>query len=216
MGSMELLGVCVGKGKKFPNKTGWTGIEKHDVPGAVRVSALGLVGDEVMDQKHHGGPDQAVYIYTQPDYEFWRGELGDRIRPGLFGENLLFSGLESASVKVGQRFRVGSVVLEAASSRIPCETFAAHMGDPKFVKKFREVRRPGIYARVVQEGELRVGDAVTLEGGVPADAPTILDTFEFFYARPQERTLAQVKHLLSAPVAVRLKTNLQQELQRLS
>lgn len=210
---MEVLGVCVGRGKKWPNKTGWTGIEKYAVFQAVRVSRLGLQGDEVMDQVNHGGPDQAVYIYTQPDYEFWRAELGDRIRPGLFGENLLFSGLESASVRVGQRFQVGHVVLEATSARIPCETFAAHMGDPKFVKKFREARRPGIYARVVQEGEVRAGDPVTFEGAVPDDAPTILDTFEFFYEK--NLTLEQVRRLLAAPVAARLHQNLLEEEKRL-
>lgn len=211
---VEVVGVCVGQGKKWPNKTGWTGIEKHPVAQAVRVGRLGLQGDEVMDQVNHGGPDQAVYIYTQPDYEFWRAELGDRIRPGLFGENLLFSGLESASVRVGQRFQVGGVMLEAASARIPCETFAAHMGDPKFVKKFREARRPGIYARVIQEGEVRVGDPVTFEGTVPDDAPTILDTFEFFYDK--NRTPEQVKRLLAAPVDVRLRHTLLEEEKRLS
>lgn len=209
---MELLGVCVGKGKKFPNKTGWTGIDKRAVPEAVRVEALGLRGDEVMDQRHHGGPGQAVYIYTQPDYEFWRAELGSRIRPGLFGENLLFSELESASVKVGQRFRVGTVVLEAAASRIPCATFAEHMGDPQFAKKFREARRPGIYARVVEEGELRVGDPVVAEGSCPDDAPTILDTFEFFYDK--QPTPDQVKRLLAAPVAERLRAELEEQLQK--
>lgn len=207
---MQLLGVCVGKGKKFPNNTGWTGIEKYAIDHAVQISHLGLVGDQVMDQVNHGGPDQAVYLYTQPDYEFWRAELGDQIRAGLFGENLLVSGLESASVKIGQRFRVGSVVLEAASARIPCSTFAAHVGDPLFVKKFREARRPGIYARVIQEGEVRVGDAVTFEGSVPDDEPTVLDTFEFYFDK--QRTPGQVRRLLSAPVSERVRHALEEQL----
>lgn len=204
-----LLGVCVGKGKAFPNKTGATGIDKRPVLGPVEVKTLGLVGDEVMDSKHHGGPDQAVYLYTQPDYDYWTEVLGEAPAAGAFGENLLISGPASAEVQIGQRFRIGSVLLEAAASRIPCETFAAHMHDPLFVKKFRQARRPGIYARVIEEGTLQAGDPVTLEGHVPADAPTILDTFEFFYDK--QPTPQQVQRLLAAPVAVRLRRELEEQ-----
>lgn len=206
---MKLLSVCIGQAKKVENKTGWTGIDKRPTVDPVRVERLGLVGDHVMDQKNHGGPGQAVYIYTQPDYDYWTEFLGEAPAPGAFGENLLFDELESASVKIGQRFRVGTVLLEAAASRIPCETFAAHMGDPQFVKKFRQARRPGIYARVIEEGTLQAGDAVTLEGNLSDDAPTVLDTFEFFYDK--QPTPEQVQRLLAASVAERLRDELEEQ-----
>ncbi|WP_291427155.1 MOSC domain-containing protein, partial [Deinococcus sp.] len=173
---MQLIAVCTGQARLFANKTGQTGIDKRAVPGQVKIGPLGLEGDQVMDRKHHGGPDQAVYIYTRPDYAYWEGQLGRPLRNGEFGENLVFSGLESAAVGIGQRIQVGPVVLEATMSRIPCGTFSQHMNDPHFARKFRDARRPGIYARVIEPGEVQAGDEVRLLGELPAGTPTILDT----------------------------------------
>ncbi|MDV6375233.1 MOSC domain-containing protein [Deinococcus arenicola] len=183
---MNLLSVCVGTPRAMRSKSGWTGIHKRPVEGAVFIGRLGLSGDHILDTENHGGPDQAVYIYTQPDYDFWSAELGRELEPGTFGENLVFSELESASVRLGQRFQVGSqvggAVLEITFARIPCVTLAERMGDPGFVKKFRKVGRPGMYARVIQEGEVWAGDTVTLENSVSDDAPTVLNNFEAFFA----------------------------------
>lgn len=158
---MQLVSVCVGEPRAVNSKSGWTGIHKQPVAGPVEVGPLGLAGDHILDTKHHGGPEQAVYIYTVPDYAWWAQALGRPLAPGTFGENLLFSGLESAAVRLGQRFQVGAVLLEVASARVPCVTLAERMGDPTFVRRFREARRPGLYARVLQAGPVQAGDPVT-------------------------------------------------------
>ncbi|GGL74467.1 MOSC domain-containing protein [Deinococcus aerolatus] len=179
---MKLLGVCVGTPQAVRSKSGWTGIHKRPVAGAVFIGRLGLSGDHILDTENHGGPDQAVYIYTGPDYRFWSARLGRQLAPGTFGENLLFSDLQSASVRLGQQFRVGSALLEVTFARIPCVTLAERMGDPGFVRRFRDAGRPGMYARVLQEGEVRAGDPVTPVGSVLTDAPTVLDNFEAFFS----------------------------------
>ncbi|CAM4422132.1 MOSC domain-containing protein [Deinococcus marmoris] len=179
---MNLLSVCVGVPRAVRSKSGWTGIHKQPVDGAVLIGRMGLSGDHILDTENHGGPDQAVYIYTGPDYAFWSAELGRKLEPGTFGENLLFSALESASVRLGQRFQVGGALLEVTFARIPCVTLAERMGDPGFVRRFREAGRPGMYARVIQEGEVREGDTVTLENSPSNDAPTVLDNFQAFFA----------------------------------
>ncbi|OLV17862.1 MOSC domain-containing protein [Deinococcus marmoris] len=179
---MQLLSVCVGIPRAIRSKSGWTGIHKQPVEGAVLVGRLGLSGDHILDTENHGGPDQAVYIYTQPDYDFWSAELGRKLEPGTFGENLLFSDLESASVRLGQQFAVGGALLEITFARIPCVTLAERMGDLGFVKRFRDVGRPGLYARVIQQGEVRAGDNVTFANAVANAAPTVLDNFEAFFA----------------------------------
>lgn len=136
-----------------------TGINKHGVLTA-EITTLGVVGDAVLDRKYHGGPDQAVYIYFSEDYAFWERELGQTLRPGQFGENLTISGIDPADVAIGDRFTIGDVVLEITEHRTPCGTFAAQMGDPKWVKQFAKARRPGAYARVINEGTVHPGDAV--------------------------------------------------------
>lgn len=186
---MKLLSVCVGTPRAVRSKSGWTGIHKQPVEGAVFIGRLGVTGDHILDTANHGGPDQAVYIYTRPDYDFWSAQLGRELEPGTFGENLLFSELESASVRLGQRFQVGGALLEVTFARIPCVTLAERMGDPGFVRRFREARRPGMYARVVQEGEVRAGDSVTPGNDVADDAPTVLGNFEAFFPQQAEAAL---------------------------
>lgn len=180
---MQLLSVNVGQARQIAAKSGWTGIYKEAVGTPVQVGREGLEGDHILDREHHGGPEQAVYVYTQPDYEWWTPQLGAAPQPGTFGENLLFSDLESAPVLIGQRFRVGEVVLEVTWPRVPCVTLAARMGDPAFVRKFRQARRPGFYARVLQEGAVQQGDEVTMQDAPHADGRTVASVFEAFFQK---------------------------------
>ena len=100
-------------------------------------------------QKHHGGPDQAVYVYLSEDYDWWSKTLGRPIAPGTFGDNITISGLTSADLAIGDRLIAGDVVIEVTTPRIPCNTLAARMGDPGFVKAYRDAGRPGAYCRVI-------------------------------------------------------------------
>ncbi|MDB5046547.1 MAG: domain containing protein [Deinococcus sp.] len=178
---MHLRSVNVGRARQIAAKSGWTGIYKEPVSGPVAVQPGGLEGDQILDRENHGGPEQAVYVYTQPDYAFWTAQRGTALLPGTFGENLLFSGLESAAVLIGQRFRMGTVLLEVTWPRVPCVTLAARMGDPAFVRKFREARRPGFYARVLQAGTLQQGDEVTVQDAPHADGRTVVDLYDAFF-----------------------------------
>ena len=159
---MKLISVNIGQVEPIEEagKNGTTGIFKRPVQGPVFVKALGIPEDAVVDKKHHGGPDQAVYIYTEPDYAWWAEALGRTMPPGTFGDNLTLSELESASMAVGDRLHIGEVVLEVTAARIPCKTLAARMGDPDFIENFKEAGRPGLYCRVLQEGWLIAAEAL--------------------------------------------------------
>jgi len=207
---MRLLSVNTGVPRSINAKSGQTGIFKTPVSSPVRIGTLGLSGDHILDTENHGGIDQAVYVFTQPDYDHWSQLLGQVLAPGTFGENLLVSDLESAPLNIGERLHVGNVVLEITSARIPCVTLATRMNDPQFVRTFREVRRPGFYARVISEGEVQVGQAVTLEGQRPLDGPSVLDTFEYFYTKFHSRS--EIERLLSAPLHHQMRDQLQAEL----
>ena len=154
---MKVTSVNIGRPERIAGYKRKTGIVKRPAQEAVEIGPLGLAGDAVLDTKNHGGPDQAVYIYGQPDYDFWAGELGRDLPPGLFGENLTIDGLESRKMLIGDRLRIGDVVLEVTSPRIPCNTFAARMGDPMWVKRFFAVNRPGVYMRVIETGTVTAG-----------------------------------------------------------
>lgn len=135
-------------------------IDKRPVAGAVRVHPLGLEGDEIADLVNHGGPDQAVYAYAREDLAWWGEQLGRGLRPGQFGENLTTSGIDLTQVRAGDRWRVGTALLEVSGVRIPCSVFQGFLDERQWVRRFTQGLRPGPYLRVVEEGVVRAGDAV--------------------------------------------------------
>lgn len=157
---MKILAVCLGRPETLPGKKYKTGINKLAIQDPVMVDAEGLVGDAILDRKHHGGVDQAVYIQGSLDIDWWSRELGRELHYGMFGENLVIADLESQRLAAGDRFAIGEILLEITSPRMPCATFAAHMGDPKIVKRYTKAARPGAYARVLKGGMVEAGQPV--------------------------------------------------------
>ncbi len=211
---MRVLSVNIGKKRTQPkgNALEITGIYKTPSDGPVAVGSLGLPGDFIGDVKDHGGPDQAVYLYGQPDYDWWSAQLGRELQPGTFGENLTLSDFESARCNIGDRLQIGSLLLEFTAPRIPCSTLARRMGDPQFVKRYRAAERPGMYCRVIEQGSVQAGDEVTL---IPYAGPTVssLDVFRAnFLAGPDAETIRRV---LAAPVAERARADFERFLRQL-
>jgi MOSC domain-containing protein YiiM len=189
-----------------------TGIYKTPARETVRITYHGLAGDAICDTENHGGPDQAVYLYGIPDYEWWSETLERELPPGTFGENLTVSGLESARLCIGDRLHVGEAVLEVTAPRIPCATLAARMGDPAFVKRFRQAERPGLYCRVLREGSVRAGDPVSLKSPGGAAVPAVEIFRDFFDPEPDE---ARLRRYLAAPVAARARADMEARLEKL-
>jgi MOSC domain-containing protein YiiM len=212
---MRVAAVNVGKARPIANakSSGMTGIFKEPQSGAVHVGPLGLAHDSICDTENHGGPDQAVYVFGTPDYAWWENELGRTLEPGTFGENLTITGLESAAFSLGDRLRVGNVLLEVTGARIPCVTLAARMGDPAFVKRFRYAERPGLYCRVIEEGDVQAGDPVSVE---PTQGPTenVITLFREFYAGKQ--SAERMRYLLTLPIDIRSRNYYEQELAKLT
>jgi MOSC domain-containing protein YiiM len=206
---MKLTSVNIGKKGTVNDEI--TGIYKLPVEGPARITTLGLEGDFIASEKHHGGPDQAVYLYGGADYDWWAGELGRPLDPGTFGENLTIAGLESARFAIGDRLTVGEVTLEVTAPRIPCATFAARMGDAGFVKRFRDAGRPGVYCRVLQEGTVRAGDEVHVEP-YAGERTTLLELYRDHYEKTADE--ATLKRFLRAPVASRLRMDLEERLEK--
>lgn len=155
---MRILSVNTGRAAPVSGRSNPSGIDKRPRRGRVEIGRLGLDGDVVVDLVNHGGADQAVYAYAREDYRFWETELGRALPPGIFGENLTVDGIESGGVAVGDRFACGGLVLEVTGPRIPCSTFAAHVGVSDLPARFMAARRPGVYFRVVAEGDVGAGD----------------------------------------------------------
>ena len=197
---MQITSVNIGKEQAIQGKSGTSGIFKQPSCDPVMIHSQGLVNDVIIDVEHHGGVDQAVYIYGVPDYDWWSDELGRDLNAGIFGENITISDLESAALCVGDRLHMGDVILEVTAPRVPCVTLATRMGDPQFIKRFAKAKRYGAYCRVIQPGHIQQGDAVQL---IPYDGTRVsINTLaDAFYNAPIEK--AQMQLFLSVPIDIR-------------
>lgn len=140
-----------------------TAIWKSPVAGRVAVRGVNVDGDEQADRTVHGGPDKAVYAYAIEETRTWERELGRDLGHAAFGENLTTEGLDVSGALVGERWRIGTVLLEIAQPRLPCFKLGLRMGDPAFVRRFARASRPGAYLRIIEEGELGAGDTIDVE-----------------------------------------------------
>lgn len=204
---MKIIAVCLGRAEKLAGKTYRTGIYKTPVHGPVLIDAEGLVGDAICNRRHHGGVDQAVYIEGSQSLHWWAVELGAPVEPGTFGENLVINGLDNREVAAGDRFFIGDVVLEVTAARIPCATFSARMGDPKFVRRYTRAARPGIYCRVITGGFVQAGQQAeyVAYAGARITMPEMMATFGKAL-EGEERA-----RYLSAPIHHKLRAALQEE-----
>ena len=160
-----------------------TAIDKRPTAARVAVRApgdgeVGLAGDQVVDVRHHGGRDQALYAYAVEDRDWWAAELGRDLAPGSFGQNLDTEGVDVTGAVIGERWQIGTdgVLLEVSSPRIPCKTFQGFMDEPHWIKRFTEHGAPGAYLRVVAEGTIGAGDTVAVLDR-PDHGVTIGDVF---------------------------------------
>jgi MOSC domain-containing protein YiiM len=185
-----------------------TGIRKLPVDRGY-AGALGLVGDVVADQENHGGLDQALYLYSGDDYAWWAEELGGVPEPGTFGENVTLSSFGAEPVRIGDRFRIGAALVEVTAPRIPCSVFAKRMEEPAWVKRFAAARRPGLYVRVLEPGEVAAGDAAERLGGGEG-SPTVVDLMDVWYDADPDPEL--LERLLAAPLAERARANVEKML----
>ncbi|ATL29871.1 MOSC domain-containing protein [Streptomyces formicae] len=171
---MKLLSVNLGRRTAVEytdSSDGLTGIDKQPTDDAVLVTApgvkgvggSGLAGDEIGNLRHHGGHDQAVYVFAREDLDVWQDLLGRPLANGGFGENLTTSGIDVSGARIGERWRIGSgPLLEVSGSRIPCRTFQGHLNEKGWVKRFTQHGVPGAYLRVIEPGEIRAGDPVEI------------------------------------------------------
>lgn len=139
-----------------------TGIWKRPVDGPVAVRGVNLAGDDQADRRVHGGPDKAVYAYAIEDYAWWAGQEAFTVHPGLFGENLTTEGIDLSAARAGDRWCVGTTLLEVAQPRLPCFKLGIRVGDSTFLKRFQAAHRPGAYLRIIEEGVVTAGDAVAV------------------------------------------------------
>lgn len=146
----RVISVNVGRPRTVATRQGeaTTAIWKTPVIGRVRASGVNLDGNVQVDRKNHGGPNKANYAYAVEDIEHWKRHLGGQLGPGAMGENLTTVGIDPNEALIGERWAVGSTILEVWEPRSPCYRLALRHGDPTLPKAFVAAQRPGTYLRI--------------------------------------------------------------------
>lgn len=159
----SIRAVLIGTVQPLGNTS--SGIDKRPVAGPQRVESQGLVGDRQADLRAHGGVDKALHCYAWSNHAHWQSCLPGHpllAGPGAFGENLCIDGLDEHAVCIGDRWRVGSALLEVSQGRQPCFKLNLRFGVADMVHRVQDSLRAGWYLRVLQPGELSAGDRIEL------------------------------------------------------
>lgn len=159
----RLLSVNVGLPKdiSWRGKTVHTAIWKDPVQGRRTVRRLNIDGDGQGDLAGHGGEHRAVMVYQIDSYRYWERHF-EREFPtyGQFGENLTVDGLPDNAVCIGDRYQIGSALLEVTQPRVTCYRVGIRVDEPLMASLLVAHHRPGFYMRVLQEGEIGAGDEI--------------------------------------------------------
>lgn len=129
----------------------------------MQVLAEGLAPDEQADRRVHGGPEMALHLYPLDHHAWWRGKIGDHPaldEPGGFGSNLAVAGLTEEMVHIGDRFLLGSALIEVSQPRQPCWKIEHRFGHKGMVAAIIASGRCGWYFRVIEQGEVATGDSL--------------------------------------------------------
>lgn len=161
---------------EWTGSEGRTGIDKRPKVGRVKLANNAVEDDVIADRKRHGGYDAAVYAYAREDSEWWESELGIAISNGRFGENLTTQGVDVNSAVIGERWNIGTAILEVSQPRIPCRVFAGFWDRSSLIRDFTKAGRPGAYLRIIQEGHVGSGDDIVITDR-PSHGITISDLF---------------------------------------
>ncbi len=156
--------LCAGASTILPGGRR-SGIRKQPLSGPVAIGERGMVSDEQVDRTHHGYPAMALHHFPHESYAWLRHHFGALPRldgPGAMGENISTLGLTEHDVCIGDRFRLGSAVIEVTQPRQPCSTIEQHLEAKGVVKALVAAARSGWFCRVLVPGEAQAGDALEL------------------------------------------------------
>lgn len=167
----KLLSIQIGIPTSYPadlerplaSKPWTTGFFKTSTSQIVTIGRDGIEGDGQADLTNHGGPDKAICVYAAEHFSYWRVFLNnERMDAGGFGENFTTEGLDESQVCIGDRFLIGSAIVEVSQPRQPCWKLARRWDCKALTPEVQSTGKTGWYFRVIQPGVARAGESFEL------------------------------------------------------
>ncbi|MFT5918293.1 MAG: MOSC domain-containing protein YiiM [Granulosicoccus sp.] len=162
-----------------------TGIFKYPVKGSIHLGNEDVVNDSVVDRKYHGGIDKAMYAYSHDHYPFWIDQYPDlEWNFGMFGENLTIEGMDESKMNIGSIYQVGLAKIQVCQPRQPCFKLGIRFKTQAVLKTFVNQPFCGVYFRVIEEGDVTVGDELKLVE--EQDSLSVSDVYQLLYKQNQD------------------------------
>jgi len=158
------LNVYIGKVREYEGSRP-SAIAKYQVDGELKLTELGLEGDQQAEKIIHGGPDRALCHYPREHYLHWAREFPEQAElftAPAYGENLSTEGLTEKDVYIGDIFRWGEALIQVTQPRSPCFKLNFHFGISDMASQMQDAGKTGWLCSVIAPGQ------------VSADAPLIL------------------------------------------
>ena len=166
-----------------------TGIFKSPVQHPLHLGREIVSDDVIADRRVHGGVDKACYLFSTKHYDYWKGLYPQLDWDwGMFGENLSVEGLDESEVQLGDVYRLGSALVQVSQPREPCFKLGIRFGSQKVLKQFIDHAYPGTYVRILEEGEVGIGDTLDLVSRSETSI-SIRDFFKLIYAKEKDSDL---------------------------
>jgi MOSC domain-containing protein YiiM len=137
------------------------------------ITPLGIEGDLHAHPDIHGGSQKAILIIASEVVDALTAR-GYPLFYGAMGENLTTRGIDPNQALIGERWAVGSTILEVSEPRSPCYRLGLRHNDPTMHRAFVAAQRPGTYLRIIEEGDIGAGDRIEVVSRPDHDVTVLL------------------------------------------
>nr|WP_276169206.1 MOSC domain-containing protein [Zobellia alginiliquefaciens] len=169
-----------------------TGIYKYPVEEPLFLGKTEVAKDTIIDRKHHAGVNKACYLFSKNHYAYWKNLYPNLDwNWGMFGENLTINGLDESKIRIGDIYKLGTALVQVSQPREPCYKLGIRFEDQSVLKQFIDYGFPGTYVRILEEGEVKKGDALALVEQ-SENTLTVKDFYHLLYMRPKDPRILQL------------------------
>ncbi len=169
-----------------------TGIFKYPVDEPLHLALSEVSKDTIIDRKHHGGINKACYLFSKEQYPYWHGQYPAlQWDWGMFGENLTVEGMDEATMRIGDIYKIGTALVQVSQPREPCYKLGVRFSDQQILRQFIDHGYSGTYVRVLEEGTVKAGEEMRLVAQ-SENTFSVKQFFELLYAKNKSPELIQL------------------------
>ncbi len=210
---IKIVSVNIAKRQKitWKGKERYTGIFKNPINNHIFLGKNDVKEDVVIDRKHHGGENMAVYAFSLDHYAYFKKLYPNLIfKNGMFGENLTLTNFDERIIKIGDIFKVGNAIIQVSQPRLPCSTLGIRFKSQNIVRQFLHTTFSGSYFKVLQEGTVFTNDTFKLLDRNDNNL-TLAEVYSLFTTNKLNTVLIE-KALKMTDLSTRLKADIKRKL----